>query len=66
MRTSKRDRPFLTCYCCNQIKPSREFYVSNLSICMVCKRNKVNEYKRRTGYNLLYRNNQAAAQNGNH
>lgn len=38
-----------------------EFYVSNLSICMECKRKKANAYKRRTGYNRIYRQRKEAA-----
>ena len=36
-------------------KPAHAFYVSNLSICMECKREKVRKYKKRTGYNFKYK-----------
>jgi hypothetical protein len=61
MRTLKRDRSILHCRTCGKDKPCRDFYESNLSICMDCKRKKVNEYKARTGYNKAYRTRMEAA-----
>lgn len=61
MRTLKRDRAILHCRTCGQDKPCREFYVSNLSICMECKRAKVATYKQRTDYNRAYRQRKEAA-----
>lgn len=61
MRILKRDRSILHCRTCGQDKAAREFYVSNLSICMECKREKANAYKRRTGYNRAYRQRKEAA-----
>ena len=61
MKTLKRDSSVLHCCACGTDKPARAFYVSNLSICMDCKREKVNEYKRRTGYNVAYKQRKAVA-----
>ena len=61
MRILKRDRAILHCRSCSTDKPARCFYDSNLSICMDCKREKVNAYKRRTGYNVAYRLRKEAA-----
>lgn len=55
MRILKRDRRVLFCRTCGTDKPASAYYASNLSICMDCKRAKVNAYKRRTGYNMNYR-----------
>ena len=60
MRFFKRDRPILHCGTCGQDKPCREFYVSNLSVCMECKRQKVANYKSRTSYNRIYKRKKAA------
>lgn len=61
MRTLKRDRSILHCRTCGKEKSCREFYVSNLSICMDCKREKVQAYKQRTDYNRAYRLRKDAA-----
>lgn len=61
MRILKRDRAILHCRSCSTDKPANAFYVSNLSICMDCKREKVNAYKRRTGYNVTYRQRREVA-----
>lgn len=61
MRILKRDRSILHCRTCGHDKPAAAFYASNLSICMECKRAKVNAYKLRTGYNLAYRQRKEVA-----
>lgn len=61
MRILKRDRAILHCRTCRKDKPASEFYSSNLSICMDCKRVKVNSYKRLTGYNQEYKKRIKAA-----
>ena len=61
MRSLKRDQSILHCRTCGTDKPAHAFYVSNLSICMDCKREKANAYKRRTGYNRTYRQHREEA-----
>lgn len=61
MRILRRDRPTLCCTTCQASKPAAAFYASNLSICMECKRAMATAYKRRTGYNLLYRRRKEVA-----
>ena len=55
MRILKRDRAILHCRKCGTDKSAHDFYVSNLSICMNCKRAKVKAYKKRTNYNFRYK-----------
>lgn len=56
----RRIKETLHCRKCDTDKPASQFYLGSTYICMSCKREQVNAYKRRTDYNRRYREGRTA------